>query len=83
MKGVVKMANGFMFFVDGKKGGDSIEFLMKKGYAKGFAQDLLEAIDKMAKSDEDIVFTFHGRPLAKSQVLLEEIKENSRRIITH
>ena len=76
------MSNGFMFFVDGKSS-NSIEFLMKKDYAKGFAQDLLEAIDKMAPTDQDIVFSFHGKPLAKSKVLLEEIKENSRRIITN
>ena len=76
------MANGFMFLVDGKSE-NSIEFLTKKDYAKEFAQDLLEAIDKMGKADDDIVFTFHGKPLEKSKVLLEEIKENSKRIITH
>jgi hypothetical protein len=82
MKGVVKMSNGFMFHVDGKSGNE-IEFLMKKDYAKGFAQDLLEAIDKMGKGDDNIVFIFHGRPLEKGKVLLEEIKENERKVIVH
>ena len=76
------MAGGFIFHVDGKKG-NSIEFLMKKEYAKGFAQDLLEAIDKMGKADENILFTFHGKPLAKGNVLLEEIKTSEKRIIIH
>ena len=76
------MANGFMFLVDGKSG-NSMEILMKKDYAKGFAQDLLEAIDKMDKSDDNIVFTFNGKPLEKGKVLLQEIKESERRIITH
>ena len=76
------MADGFIFQVDGK-GPNSIEFLMEKDYAKGFAQDLLEAIDKMGNTDQDILFTFHGRPLEKGKVLLEEIKESGRKVIVH
>ena len=76
------MADGFIFHVDGKSGNE-IEFLMKKDYAKGCAQDLLEAIDKMGEGDENILFNFHGRPLAKNKVLLEEIKAEGKRIITH
>ena len=76
------MANGFIFHVDGK-GPNSIEFLMEKDYAKGFAQDLLEAIDKMGKHDKHIVFAYKGKPLAQGNVLLEEIKERERRIIVN
>ena len=76
------MANGFIFHVDGKSGNE-IEILMKRDYAKGFAQDLLEAIDKMGKGDENILFTFHGKPLEKGRVLLEEIKDSERKVIIH
>ena len=76
------MADGFIFQVDGK-GPNSIEFLMEKEYAKGFAQGLLEAIDKMDRTDKHIVFVYKGRPLAQGNVLLEEIKERERRIIVN
>ena len=76
------MANGFIFHVDGK-GPNTIEFLMEKEYAKGFAQDLLEAIDKMEKTDKHIVFLYKGKPLAQGNVLLNEIKDREKRIIVH
>ena len=76
------MADGFIFHVDGKSGNE-MEILMKKDYAKMFAQDLLEAIDRMGEGDENILFTFRGRPLAKNKTLLEEIKREGRQVIVH
>ena len=74
------MAGGFIFFVDGK-GPNEIEFLLKKDYAKGFAQDLLEAIDKMAKGENDIVFKFKGRPIPQEDVILDEIRGDRKVIV--
>lgn len=82
MKGVVKMAEGMIFNVNGK-GPNEIEFLMRKEYAKGFAQDLLEAIDKMDGGEHNIVFSFKGQPMAQKNVILDEIRERERKVIVH
>ena len=76
------MADGFIFFVNGK-GPNEMEILMKKDYAKEFAQNLLEAIDRMDKGEDNILFIFKGQPLAQKNAILNEIKDDSKRIIVH
>ena len=73
------MAEGFLFFVDGK-GPNEMEFLMKKDYAKEFAHNLLEAIEKMDGGEHNILFVFKGQPYAQKDVILNEIREDERRI---
>lgn len=76
------MADGFIFQINGK-GPHEIEFLTDKDYAKGFAQDLLEAIDKMDKGEKIVLFVFKGRPLPQKDVILSEIKDRERKVILH
>jgi hypothetical protein len=74
--------SGVLFSVDGK-GPNEIEILMRKEYAKRFAHGLLEAIEKMDGGEDNIVFTFKGRPFAQKDVILSQIKEQEGKIIVH
>ena len=76
------MADGFIFAVDGK-GPNQIEFLMKKEYAKEFANNLLEATERMDGGEHNIVFIFKGQPFAQKDAILNEITGEERKIIVH
>ena len=76
------MADGFIFYVNGRSP-NKIEFAMKKDYAKQFANSLLEAVDRMGRGENDIVFEFKGQPFSQRNAILSEIKENGKGLIIH